>query len=92
MNYDQVPEPEFSVGMPVYRNYTPVKCGKVVEVIGPLREAEGRPWYYKYRVRWIKGTEETVMWNGLQSFQHLVDEHERKFIKHSETLRKLKAL
>lgn len=82
------------IGTLVYKPYEPASCGKVVETRGFDRYADGSKSDAELVViKWLKdGTRSIQSTLHLNDFGALVEEHKRKYEKHSATLEKLKAL
>lgn len=77
------------VGALVYEAYTPAKCGKVLEDLGPT----GSGYFHRLKVRLLKNGEEKIYGSGiLNDFEELIADHKRKYERHLATLEKLKAL
>ena len=85
---------EFKVGDIVYLAYTPVKCGRVIEVIQG-KEYEQWPGEFEPATLKIKTLKGDIITHGELSVHHyrkLVEEHRRKYEKHSAILAKLETL
>jgi hypothetical protein len=77
------------VGQVVYRSYTPVMVGVVVEI---LSAGDGDAKWPRVRVEWDNKkrgtTEEPTL--GLADYEALVEEHERKAANHRAILNRIK--
>lgn len=85
------------VGALVYEAYSTVKCGKVIEDLGPQKvtKLHGETFvstFHDLRVRWLKGGESIVSSSKLNNFEELVEDHRRKLERHMKTLEALKLL
>ena len=83
----------FSVGSLVYRPYKPQSPGKVIEVLGEFEILDGKYRIRKVQVRWLKGGKETDEDTGsLNSFDELIEDHQKKLNNHLATKKKLEEL
>ena len=85
---------EFKVGDIVYLAYTPVKCGRIIEII-PGKEYEKWPGEFEPAVLKIKTLKGDIITHGELSvypYRRLVEDHKRKYEKHAAVLAKLEAL
>lgn len=78
------------VGAAVYKNYTPVSCGKIVEDLGPDPPTSS---FHKVKVKWLKdGSVTEISTHKLACYESLVADHKRKLQNQSATLERINAL
>lgn len=77
------------VGTVVYRHYTPVLVGTIIQVLESDRIRRG---WISVRVKWDNPkhgiTDESIL--GLANYEALVEEHERKAVKHRAIFDRIK--
>jgi hypothetical protein len=77
-----------TVGQLVYKSFSPVQAGKIVEIV--RSEVYGS---FEVRVKWIgDGSESVVSTRGLRDFRKLIEDHERKLETHRKMLERLEEL
>ena len=77
------------VGAFVYENYTPARCGVVLEDLGLC---EGSSYFHKLRVKYIKGEIKVIASSQLQDFEKLIEERKRQYEVHAAKLEILKQI
>lgn len=82
------------VGAAVYKNYTPVSCGKIVEDLGPTPLGNGQfSTFHTVKVKWLKdGSVTEISTHKLACYESLVADHRRKLQNQSATLERINAL
>ena len=76
------------VGSFVYEAYTPSKCGVVLEDLGEY----GAGYFHKLLVKYKNGTVKETTSAGLNDYEELIADHERKLNNHRKVLEQLKQL
>lgn len=78
------------VGQVVYKAYSTVQVGRIVAIVS--RADQKKSFFDCVEVVWLKdGKKATTTTAGLQDFEKLVEETERKATKHRETLNRVLA-
>ena len=88
-----------AVGQLVYKSFSPAQAGKIVEVIGKewyLDAHQNRqefPSFWLVKVRWIKdGIITEISTRGLEDFEGLIMNHQRKLNTHLKMKARLEEL